>query len=125
MTPDVRLTVSAASLRVLGELFELGELRAVSFDLAEPDTIGVTVGLPGIDERFLELYAESGDHPLDMVLPVFDQMQRFLAEENGPTWGQARPRCRDGHVHPASCQRIDDGLYLVCPTDWKSFKRLA
>lgn len=125
MTGDVRLSVSAACLRVLAELFEPGELRAVSFDLAEPDVIGVTVGLPGIDERVIELYAESADHPLDMVMPVFDRMQDFLAEENAPTWGQARPHCRDEHVHPASCLRIDDGLYLVCPTDWKPFKQLA
>jgi len=125
MTEDVRMRVAAACVRVLGELFEPGELRAVSFDLADPETIGVTVGLPGIDERFIELFVESADHPLDMVLPVFDQMQQFLAEENGSTWGQARPRCRDGHVHPASCHRIDDALFLACPVDRESFKRLA
>lgn len=125
MTEDVRLSVSAACLRVLAALFEPGELRAVSFDLADAATIGVTVGLPGLEERFIELFAESSDHPLDMVLPVFDQLQQFLAEENGPTWGQARPHCRDEHAHPASCQRIDDGLYLVCPTDRQPFEQLA
>jgi len=125
MTQDVRLLVSAACLRVLAELFEAGELRAVSFELADPETIGVTVGLPGIDERFIELFTESADHPLDMVLPVFDQLQQFLAEENGPTRGQARPHCRDQHAHPASCHHIDDGLFLVCPADLEPFKRLA
>jgi len=125
MTHDVGLVVSAACLRVLAELFEPGELRAAGFDLAEPGTIVMTVQLSGIEERFIELYTESAEHPLDLVMPVFDQLQQFLAEENGPTWGQARPRCRDGHVHPAACGHIDDGLYLICTADWEPFKRLV
>ncbi|MFL6163197.1 MAG: hypothetical protein ACJ74U_13320 [Jatrophihabitantaceae bacterium] len=125
MTQDDRLLTAVTCLRVLATLFGPGELRAISFDLAEPDTIGVTIGLPGIDERFIELYTKSADHPLDLVLPVFDQLQQFLAEENGPTRGEARPHCRDGHTHPATCHRKDDGLFLVCPVDLEPFERLA
>jgi hypothetical protein len=113
---DTRLSMVANCVRVLEELIQPGELARIEIGLSDPEAIVLTILLPPRDEFAIELYMESSDNPLDAAVTVFDYVQEHLAEE-GPARGEARPACRPGHAHPASCRRQEDAVVLVCPRD--------
>ncbi|MBV9823122.1 MAG: hypothetical protein JO144_12865 [Actinobacteria bacterium] len=119
---DNRLDSASQCVRVLGELLEPGELARLTVDLSVPETISFTAQLTRGDQLELTLYSESDD-PLDAARTAFNWLQDYLAE-NGETRGQARPACPAGHAHPAICQEQDGGLYLVCPADPGTVRRI-
>lgn len=120
---DNRLELASQCIRVLRELLQPGELAHLSIGLTEPDTISLHAQLASADELALNLYVASPPDVLDMARSTFDWMQDYLAE-NGDTRTQARPACPAGHAHPAICQIHGDGLYLVCPGDLKTMRRI-
>lgn len=124
VTVKDRLTVAAHCLLALRELTRGTELSRVEFTLSDPETLVVTIALQPRDEFVIELYMESSDYPLDGAVTVFDHVQDHLAEERS-TWGEARPACRPGHAHPASCRHRGDHLVLICPHDLGVIKRLV
>ncbi len=120
---DNRLELAGQCVRILRELLEPGELLRLTIGLAEPDTIALQAQLATGDELAIDLYVASPPDVLDMARSTFNWLQDYLAE-NGDTRAQARPACPAGHAHPAICQIHGDGLYLVCPGDLKTMRRI-
>jgi hypothetical protein len=113
---EERLPIAAACLLALAELLHAGEAPRIEINLSVPETMSLTIDLHPRDEIVFELLLEASDSPLDAVVTAFDYVQDYLAE-NGLTRGEARPACRSGHAHPAICQRWDDAVVIVCPSD--------
>jgi hypothetical protein len=120
---DKRLELAGQCVRVLRELLEPRELARLSIGLTEADAISLQAQLTDGEELAIDLYVASPPDVLDMARSTFDWVQDYLAE-NGDTRAQARPACPAGHAHPAICQIHDNGLYLVCPSDLRTMRRL-
>jgi hypothetical protein len=123
MHQDERLLIVANCFIAMRELVHPGEVSRVEVDLSDPEAIRLAIILGQHDELAIELFMESSDYPLEAAVTVFDHLQDHLVE-NGATRGEARPACRPGHAHPASCQRRDDNLLLVCPDDQGVIRKL-
>lgn len=78
---------------------------AINLELAAGPRITVNVGLES-----------SGASLANVVMTAFDLLQQELAETT-PFRSQARPACRPGHAHPATCEELDNVVALVCPQD--------
>lgn len=120
---DIRILVAAGCLKALNELFLEGELSAVSIQFDRDELLDLLVQTTNGQDILIESLANIASDPLQAVVDCFNRAQDYLAD-NEPTRAEARPRCRDGHRHPAICQIRDSAVTIVCPKDASAVRQV-
>ena len=116
MTTDTSLERLAYALLGISPLLSLEEIANISWQ-TEAAMLSVTVELASGSELTVNVGLEaSGSNLAHVVMTAFDLMQQELAETEG-YWGRALPPCRPDHAHPATCDKLNDSVALVCPED--------